>query len=112
MGREGSLEAHSNDEPHLHTKVFGNFKNETVDCQIGDSRGRNFVEGRVAGEPFHDIPNATTLLQLEFAKYKEVLVVAIVDRRDFYHQFRSIRVLTTGRYHIKAIDPGLDVRQV
>ena len=72
---------------HLHTRVFGNFKNKLADRQIGDRRGRNFVEGRISPGPSHEIPSATALLQLEARRFHEVLVGAIADRRDFYHQF-------------------------
>lgn len=44
-------------ELFLHTKVFGNFKNADADRQIGDRRGRNYVEGRIEDGPSHDIPN-------------------------------------------------------
>ena len=77
------------DELFLHTKVFGNYKNKDVDRQIGDRRGRNFVEGRIAEGPSHEIPNATAILQLEVKRRKEVLVGAVADRRDFYHQFAT-----------------------
>ena len=75
------------DELHLHTRVFGNYKNNQADRQIGDRRGRNYVEGRISPGPSHEIPNATSLLQLETQRFQEVLVGAIADRRDFYHQF-------------------------
>ena len=78
-----------NDQNLLHSKVFGNYKNVDTDRQIGDRRGRNFVEGRLLEGPSHDIPNATALLQLEVLRYKQVLVGAIADRRDFYHQFAT-----------------------
>lgn len=74
-------------ELFLHTRVFGNFKNATTDRQIGDRRGRNFVEGRLTPGPSHEIPNATALLQLSLRRFDEVLVGAVADRRDFYHQF-------------------------
>lgn len=74
------------DELFLHSKVFGNYKSPEADRQIGDRRGRNFVEGRLLNGPSHNIPNATALLQLEVRRYEEVLVVAIADRRDFYRQ--------------------------
>ena len=75
------------EERHLHTKVFGNFKNPAADRQIGDRRGRNYVEGQIEGGPAHEIPN--TILQLETKRFEEVLVGAIADRRDFYHQFST-----------------------
>ena len=53
------------DELFLHKKALGNFKNSEADPQISDGRGRNFVEGRIDNGPFHEIPNATTLLQLD-----------------------------------------------
>ena len=72
-------------EAHLRTKVFGNYKNSKVDRQIGDRRGRNFVEGKTLDGPSHEIPNATALLQLETKRFEEVLVGAVAGRRD--HQF-------------------------
>ena len=75
------------DQLFLHTKVFGNLKNRDVDRQIGDRRGRNYVEGRILEGPSHNIPNATALLQIEAKRFEEVIVGAVADRRDFYHQF-------------------------
>ena len=74
-------------ELHLHTRVFGNYKNKDADRQIGDRRGRNFTEGRLFPGPSSEIPNATSLLQIEVQRYKQVLVGAAADRKDFYHQF-------------------------
>ena len=83
---------------HLHTRVFGNFKNKLVDRQIGDRRGRNFVEGRISPGPSHEIPSATALLQLEARRFHEVLVGAIADRRDFYHQFHVTPAFCLGDF--------------
>ena len=69
-----------------YTRVFGNFKNDKVDRQIGDRRGQNFCEGRIAG-PSRTLPVMTTLLQLCPVRFEEVLVGSVTDRKDFYHQF-------------------------
>ena len=95
----------ADDELHLHTRVFGNFKNKDADRQIGDRRGRNFTEGRIFPGPSHDIPNATALLQLEVERFSEVLVGGIADRRDFYHQF----AVTSERAASNTIYPAFRV---
>lgn len=79
----------SSSEKFLHTRVFGNFKNSNADRQMGDRRGRNFTEGRICEGPSHEIPNATSILQLEVKRFEEVLVGGIADRRDIYHLFAA-----------------------
>ena len=37
----------------------------------------------------HEIPNATALLQLEVARFSEVLLGAVTERRDFHHQLAT-----------------------
>ena len=88
------------DDLFLHTRVFGDYKNSDTDGQIGDRRGRNYVEGAISGGPSHEIPNATTLLQLEVKRHSEVLVESLADRRDFYHQFATTyeRIATNTVY--------------
>ena len=70
-----------------YVKVFNNFKNELVDRQIGDRRGMNFCEGKISG-PSRSLPTGVTLLQLAPMRFSEMLVGAVTDRRDFYHQFK------------------------
>ena len=53
----------SSSEKFLYTRVFGNFRNSNADRQIGDTRGRNFTEGRMCEGPSHEIPNATSIFQ-------------------------------------------------
>ena len=50
----------ADDELFLHTRVFGNFNHASADRQIGDRRGRNFVEG----DCFQDHPMRSPMLQL------------------------------------------------
>eukprot|EP00438_Fugacium_kawagutii_P033656 Skav204053 [mRNA] locus=scaffold3:301963:308610:- [translate_table: standard] len=75
------------DEVHLHTRIFGNYKKVDTDRQIGDRRGANYVEGALKGGPSAFLPTGVSLLQLEVSRYSEVLVGASADRKDFYHQF-------------------------
>eukprot|EP00438_Fugacium_kawagutii_P024536 Skav223316 [mRNA] locus=scaffold200:41903:46588:+ [translate_table: standard] len=77
----------SDDETYKHTRVFGNFKDHSKDRQIGDRRGANFCEGRINDGPSHDLPCSTSILQIEVQRHDQVLVGAVADRRDFYHQF-------------------------
>ena len=69
-------------------RVFNCLKNEAVDRQIGDRRGRNAVEGRVTG-PSSDLPTGPDLLDLALDPRHETLSIICTDRRDFYHQFRT-----------------------
>ena len=68
------------------SRVFNNYKNPATDRQIGDRRGQNFREGVLHG-PSRQLPAGTTLLQLCPTRFRERLVGAVTDRRDFYHQF-------------------------
>ena len=69
-------------------RVFNCLKNETVDRQIGDRRGRNAIEGRVTG-PSSDLPTGPDLLDLAIDPHHETLSIVCTDRRDFYHQFST-----------------------
>ena len=89
------------------SKIFNNFKNSSVDRQIGDRRGMNFAEGRIVG-PSKTLPSCTTLLQLCPLRYVEMLAVAIADRRDFYHQFR----VSDERACSNALFPILSAKEV
>ena len=74
------------DQKFKYTKVFNNYKGPLQDRQIGDRRGANFVEGRIAGESKY-LPGGPCLLQLMPKKGLHYVVGSLTDRRDFYHQF-------------------------
>eukprot|EP00435_Cladocopium_sp_Y103_P022128 s659_g5.t1 len=76
-------------DARLHTRVFNNFKNSLMDRQIGDRRGRNFVEGRIDEGPSHSLPTGVSLLQIMPQPYNEGLKGYVTDRKDFYHQFQT-----------------------
>lgn len=76
-------------DPRLYTRVFNNYKNPLADRQIGDRRGRNYVEGKIAEGPSHSLPTGVSLLQIMPEPYKEVLRGFATDRKDFYHQFQT-----------------------
>ena len=69
-------------------RVFNCLKNEKIDRQIGDRRGRNAHEKRVTG-PSSDLPAGPDLLDLHVNAKVETLSVICTDRKDFYHQFQS-----------------------
>ena len=70
----------------LASRVFNNYKNESTDRQIGDRRGQNFREGVLHGQS-RLLPSGTTLLQICPQRFRQMLIGAVTDRRDFYHQF-------------------------
>ena len=73
-----------------YVKVFNNFKGPLVDRQIGDKRGVNFSEGKLAGVS-RSLPTGCSLLQIMPEPFVEQLRGSITDRRDFYHQFMITR---------------------
>ena len=73
--------------PWKMAKVFNVFRNLECDRQIGDRRGMNFAECRVVG-PSVDLLQGVHLSVLEVDVSKDVLVTAVTDRRDFYHQLK------------------------
>ena len=68
--------------------MLNRFKNLDVDRQIGDRRGRNAVEHRVAG-PSANLPSGADLLDIVVDVTCERLSVVCADRRDFHHQFAT-----------------------
>ena len=87
-----------------YTRVFGNYKDADADRQIGDRRGQNFREGRLAG-PSKSLPTMTSLLQICVARYDEVLCGSATDRKDFYHQF----FVTDEKASLNCIFPKFDL---
>ena len=70
--------------PRELTRVFGCYKNESADRQIGDRRGCNGLEGRLQG-PSRFLPPGHCLVNLTVPAGCR-LVGASTDRADFYHQ--------------------------
>ena len=87
-----------------YTRVFGNYKDAESDRQIGDRRGQNFREGRLAG-PSKSLPTMTSLLQICVARYDEVLCGSATDRKDFYHQF----FVTDEKASLNCLFPKFDL---
>ena len=73
--------------PEEQIKIFNAYKDSGSDRQIGDRRGRNSWEMRVAG-PSKVLPTGVDLVEFDFNCKTHRLAISITDRRDFYHQFR------------------------
>ena len=86
-------------------RVFNCLKNQLVDRQIGDRRGRNAVEGRVCG-PSSELPTGPDLLDLHVDVRRETLSIICTDRRDFYHQFAT----TENRTFSNTVGPSIPLR--
>ena len=71
-------------------RIFNAYKNDSVDRQIGDRRGRNFKEDRVLG-PSRFLPAGPDSIDIYADPRHEYLAVAVTDRKDFYHQRQSSR---------------------
>ncbi len=87
----GLLVVHEHDIPSLYpeeqVRVFNCYKDVASDRQIGDRRGRNAWERRVAG-PSKVLPAGCDLCEFDFDPSTHRISLSITDRRDFYHQFR------------------------
>ena len=87
----GLLVLHEFDVPALYpdeqVKIFNCFKDHVTDRQIGDRRGRNSWEMRVAG-PSKVLPSGCDLCEFDFDCRTHRIALSITDRKDFYHQFR------------------------
>ena len=94
------------DKTFKYTKVFNNFKGPLVDRQIGDRRGANYVEGKIAGES-QLLPGGPSLLQMMPKKKLHYVVGSLTDRRDFYHQFKT----TSERTSTNVVLPHLKLRR-
>ncbi len=73
------------EERELASRIFNCRKNKDTDRQIGDRRAANLCEGRLTGDS-KLLPAGPTILQLCPRRFRELLVGAVTDRRDFYHQ--------------------------
>ena len=81
-------------EPRELTRVFGAFKSEVADRQIGDRRGANSLEGRLEG-PSLFLPPGHMLCQLT-APPGAKIIGATTDRADFYHQAKTTAAKSEG----------------
>ncbi|CAE7766979.1 unnamed protein product [Symbiodinium sp. CCMP2592] len=70
--------------PRELTRVFGAYKSDAADRQIGDRRGANGCEGRVHG-PSKLLPPGQMLTCIT-TKPGTKIIGASTDRADFYHQ--------------------------
>ena len=93
------------DEKLLASRVFNCRKNQLVDRQIGDRRAANHVEGKLSGQS-RLLPAGPSLLQLCPERYKEVLVGAVTDRKDFYHQFAASWERSTTNFLTPSFSAG------
>lgn len=73
--------------PDHQVKIFNAYKDLSTDRQIGDRRGRNCWEMRVAG-PSKILPMGSDLCEFDFNPSTHRLTLSVTDRKDFYHQFR------------------------
>ena len=103
----GLLYLHHEDVPdHEQVRVFNCYKNPEVDRQIGDRRGRNYVECKLVG-PSSSLPAATDLLDLMVGP-GEKLSVSCSDRKDFYHQLW----VTQSRARFNSLGPTLSAEML
>ena len=66
-------------------RIFNAHKNQDVDRQIGDRRGRNSLETKLIG-PSSCLPSGSDLQDICIDPRSECIFVSITDRKDFYHQ--------------------------
>ena len=93
--------------PWKWVRVFNVYKNLECDRQIGDRRGLNFAECRVKG-PSVDLPQGVHLAALEVDLSHEVLVTAVTDRRDFYHQL----MISERKAICNTVGPPVDLSEI
>jgi len=102
----GLLCVHDCNVPELYpdeqVRVFNCYKDRSSDRQIGDRRGRNAYEKRLAGPSKH-LPAAVDLVDFDFDAASEWVSLSVTDRKDFYHQFAVSFVRSVSN----TIGPGL-----
>ena len=81
--------------PYEGVRLFNAAKSSTTDRQIADRRGRNWVEGTIAG-PSRELPTGVALSCLCLRPAEQTLSICVTDRKDYYHQLmvpprRSLR---------------------
>ena len=72
-------------DSYLLAKAFNCYKGPDKDRQVIDRRGRNWAEARLCG-PSLFIPVGPMLGMLEVEPFRQTLLCAATDRKDFYHQ--------------------------
>ena len=75
------------ERPFEKVRIFNAYKNQEMDRQIGDRRGRNAVEHKLQG-PSSSLPTGALLTDIFLNPSSETLRISVSDRRDFYHQLR------------------------
>eukprot|EP00435_Cladocopium_sp_Y103_P040712 s1882_g11.t1 len=83
-------------------RIFNCYKNELVDRQIGDRRGRNTIEAVVKG-PSSNLPSGSDLCDLVVDPKRQRLSISISDRKDYYHQIK----ISKRRAICNTLGPGL-----
>ena len=83
------------ERPYEGVRLFNAAKSSTTDRQIADRRGRNWVEGTIAG-PSRELPTGVALSCLCLRPAEQTLSICVTDRKDYYHQLmvpprRSLR---------------------
>lgn len=101
--RKGLLRLFDNHRPvGSLVMVFNCYKNQDVDCQIGDRRGQNSLECRVLG-PSKDLPSGADIMGLQVDVQRERVVLVITNRKDYYHQLCT----TDARASTNAVGPSV-----
>ena len=90
--------------PEEWTRVFGAFKDEQRDRQIGDRRGRNYTEDKTFG-PSAELPSGPSIAELVVDRQTQMVRVCVTDRRDFYHQIWA----TKRRAISNTLGPGVPI---
>ena len=72
-------------DPVSFVRIFNARKSDLVDRQIGDRRGANGQEAKLAG-PSQLLPSGSDLVELCCNPATSTIRISITDRKDFYHQ--------------------------
>ena len=89
------------------SRVFGAFKSEGVDRQIGDRGHQNNREAYIVGGPSARLPAGNLLVRLS-CPLGCALYGSCVDRKDFYHQ----ALVSQQRCASNAVGPVFDLRDL
>ena len=101
--RQGLLFLHNQKVPQPEwVRIFGAFKDEHRDRQIGDRRGRNYVEDKTFG-PSSDLPTGSSIADLVVDRQSQEVRICVTDRKDFYHQIWA----TKRRAVSNSLGPGV-----
>ena len=95
------------ERPYEAVRIFNCLKSSTQDRQIGDRRGRNSVEAKVAAVSTA-LPSSTDMVDIEVRPRSQRLWLYASDRKDFYHQI----AVTRQRALTNTLGPGLPVEWV